>query len=123
MRTSQSVSFHPDVIGGVLSFGGASPLLHGFLRAHGAAEILLGYSFTPWDSAVYGVANLIGNNLTFAVLGSYGIEVFTSDSMSVCLDAGGGWKSLFGDKSNPYAVASSWLGSGFGFRMSMRFYL
>ena len=122
-RTSQTVSLHPDIVGGVLSFGGTSPLLHGILRAHGAAEILLGYSFTPWDSAIYGVGNLIGDNFTFAVVGSFGIELFTTESLSVCLDAGGGWKSLFGEKSNPYVIASSWLGSGFGIRMGMRFYL
>jgi hypothetical protein len=123
LRTSQTVSLHPDIVAGVLSFGGTSPLLHGFLRAHGAVEILLGYSFTPWDSAIYGVGNLVGDNLTFALVGSFGIELFTAERLSVCLDAGGGWKSLFGDKSNPYVIASSWLGSGFGIRMGMRFYL
>ena len=41
----------------------------------------------------------------------------------VFLDAGGGFKSLIGDKQNPYVVASSWLGSGFGIKMGMRFYL
>jgi hypothetical protein len=121
-RSGEAVSFHPDVVGGVLSFGGASPLASGAFRAHGALDILLGTSFTPWDSAIYGKANLIGDNLTFAFIGSFGIELFTAPRVSLCLDAGGGWKSLFADKANPYAIASSWLGSGFGIRMGMRFY-
>ena len=122
LDTGSTVSFHPDIAAGVVSFGGASPILHGVLRAHGATVLLLGYSFTPWDSAIYGVPNLIGRNLTFAVMGTFGIELFTSPRVSICLDAGGGWKSIFGDESNPYVIASSWLGSGFGIRMGMRFY-
>ena len=97
LDTGDSVSFHPDIVAGVMSFGGASPLLHGMLRVHGATDILLGYSFTPWDSAIYGVPNLIGPNITF--------------------------KSISGDKANPYVIAAGWLGSGFGIRLSMRFYL
>jgi hypothetical protein len=123
LSTGSSVSFHPDVAAGVVSFGGASPLLYGILRAHGAVEILLGYSFTPWDSAIYGVPNLIGPNITFALMGTFGLELFTAPRVSVCLDAGGGWKSIVGDKSNPFVIAGSWLGSGFGIRMGMRFYL
>jgi hypothetical protein len=120
--TGEAVSFHPDVVGGVLSFGGSSPLLSETFRVYGGTDALVGYSFTPWDSVIYGTGNLIGANLTVAVLGYFGIEVFTTPSLSVCLDAGGGLKSLIGDKSNPYAVASSWLGSGFGIRMSLRVY-
>jgi hypothetical protein len=123
LATGASVSFHPDVAAGILSFGGASPLLYGVLRAHGAFDLLLGYSFTPWDSAIYGVPNLFGDNLTFAFLGTFGLELFTAPGMSVCLDAGGGWKSIVGDKANLYVIAASWLGSGFGIRMGMRFYL
>lgn len=103
--TGQAVSFHPDVVGGVLSFGGRSPLVGGVLRARGATDILLGYSFTRWDSAIYGIGNLIGDNLTFALIGSFGVELFAAPRVSVCLDAGGGWKSLFGDKANPYVIA------------------
>jgi hypothetical protein len=123
LATGSTVSFHPDVAAGVMSFGGASPLLYGILRAHGAADLLLGYSFTPWDSAIYGVPNLIGPNITLGLMGTFGLELFTAPSMSVCLDAGGGLKSIVGDKTNPYVVAGSWLGSGFGIRMGMRFYL
>ncbi len=123
MRTGRAVSFHPDVIGGVLAFGGASPMLRDSLRMYGQAELLLGYSFTPWDSAIYGVGNLIGDNLTFAVRGCFGLELFTSETLSVFFEAGGGFKSLIADKTNPYVIASSWLGSGFGFEMGTRFYL
>ena len=48
---------------------------------------------------------------------------FHGARLSACLDAGGGWKSIAGDKANPYVIAGSWLGSGFGIRMGMRFYL
>jgi len=123
LSSGSTVSFHPDVAAGVVSFGGASPLLYGVLRAHGAADLLLGYSFTPWDSAIYGVPNLIGPNITFALMGTFGLEFFTAPKVSVCLDAGGGWKSIVGDKTNPYVIAGSWLGSGFGIRMGMRLYL
>ncbi|MBN1686661.1 MAG: hypothetical protein JW852_08400 [Spirochaetales bacterium] len=123
LETGGSVSFHPDVVAGVVSFGGSSPLVHGALRAHGAVGLLLGYSFTPWDSAIYGVPNLIGPNFTFALTGTFGLELFTAPRVSVCIDAGGGWKSIVGDEANPYVIASSWLGSGFGIRMGMRFYL
>jgi len=122
LRTGESVSLHPDVVGGIVSFGGYSPGFRDDLRAYGGCDILIGYSFTPWDSAIYGTGNLIGNNLTFAILGYAGIELFTSPRMAVYLDAGGGFKSMFGDKTNPYVIASSWLGSGFGIRTGMRFY-
>jgi hypothetical protein len=121
-QTHESVSFHPTVVGGVLSFGGYSPVFHDFIRMRGSTDILLGWSFTPYDSLIYKVGNLLGANLTFAILGSFGMEIFTSDALSVSIDAGGGFKSLFGDKKNPYVIASSWLGSGFGTRMGLRFY-
>ena len=122
LQTGDSVSFHPDVVGGVVSLGGCSPMLFDVLRMYGQTDILLGYSFTPWDSAIYGVSNLIGDNVTFAFWGCLGFELFTGRTVSVFLDAGGGFKSLFGDESNPYVIAGSWLGSGFGIKMGMRFY-
>ena len=123
LETGISVSFHPDVVGGVVSFGGCSPTLFGVLRLYGQTDIFLGYSFTPWDSAIYGVDNLIGDNVTYAFWGSFGFELFTGQKVAVYLDAGGGFKSLSGDKTNPYVIASSWLGSGFGIKLGMRFYL
>jgi hypothetical protein len=122
MDTMETVSFHPVLAAGVLSFGGSSPLLYGVVRMYGGTDLLLGYTFTPYDSAIYGIGNLVGDNLTFAILGYFGLEFFTSPRLAVFLDAGGGFKSLFGDENNPYAVASSWLGSGFGFRLGVRFY-
>jgi hypothetical protein len=122
LETGTTVSFHPDVIVGVVSFGGVSPFVVGPVRMYGACDLLFGYSFTPWDSAIYDTGNLIGPNLTWGVLGYFGIELFTTPTMSVHLDAGGGLKSVSGDRSNQYLVASSWLGSGFGIRMGMRFY-
>ena len=123
MQTGDPVSFHPDVIGGVLSFGGVSPMVYGVLRMYGQSDIFMGYSFMPWDSAIYGVGNLIGDNLTYAIWGCFGLELFTAHSLSVFLDAGGGFKSLYADKKNQYVIASSWLGSGCGIKMGMRFYL
>lgn len=122
LEDSETVSFHPVVVGGALTIGGASPLVHGFLKAHGGMDILLGYSFTPYDDLVYGTGNLIGDNLTFAYYGFFGFEMYTSSRMAIFLDAGGGFKSLFGDEENIYAVASSWLGSGVGLRMGIIFY-
>jgi hypothetical protein len=125
LETGELVSFHPDVAGGVVAFGGSSPLLLGALRMYGQCDLMLGYTFTPWDSLAYGVGNLVGDNLTYAVWGSFGIELFTAPTISVFLDAGGGLKSIraFGDTDSPYVLACSWLGSGFGIKMGMRFYL
>ena len=122
-ENNNAVSFHPAVVGGAFSFGGYSPLFYKCVRVYGGADIFLGYSFTPYDSAIRGTGNLIGDNLTFALLGFFGLEFFTSDRISLILDAGGGYKSLIGDKSNQYAIASGWLGSGFGIKMGMRYYI
>jgi hypothetical protein len=97
LEDGETASFHPVVVGGALTIGGASPLVHGFL-------------------------NLIGNNLTFAYYGFFGFEIYTSSRIAIFLDAGGGFKSLVGDDENIYAIASSWLGSGVGLRMGMTFY-
>ncbi|MFC1618803.1 hypothetical protein ACFL45_02555 [Candidatus Neomarinimicrobiota bacterium] len=122
LEDGETASFHPVVVGGALTVGGASPLLHGFLKAHGGMDILLGYSFTPYDNMVYGTGNLIGDNLTFAYYGFFGFEMYTSSRLAIFLDAGGGFKSLVGDEENVYVIASSWLGSGVGLRMGMTFY-
>lgn len=122
LEDGQTASFHPVVAGGAFTIGGASPLLHGFLKAHGGMDILLGYSFTPYDDLVYGTGNLIGDNLTFAYYGFFGFEIYTSPRMAIFLDAGGGFKSLVGDEENVYVIASSWLGSGVGLRMGIIFY-
>jgi hypothetical protein len=123
METNEAVSFHPVVAGGIISFGGCSPFIYDCIRMYGGMDLLLGYSFTPYDSVIYEVDNLIGDNLTFAILGYFGLELFTAPKMAFYLDGGGGYKSLFGDKENIYVIASSWLGSGFGFKMGMRFFL
>jgi len=122
LGTGQTVSLHTDVIAGVLSFGGVSPFVLGSVRMYGACDLPLGYTFTQWDILVYGTGNLVGPNLTYGVLGYFGIELFTTPKISVHLDAGGGFKSVSGDEGNQYLIASSWLGSGFGIRMGMRFY-
>jgi hypothetical protein len=121
-QDGRAVSFHPVVVGGVISVGGTSPLFKDTYRMYGGMDLLLGYSFTPYDSLVYKTKNLIGENLTFGLWGYAGIEVFTAENISYCIDSGGGFKSLFCDKQNLYAVASSWLGSGFGIRTSLRTY-
>jgi len=120
--TGESVSFHPVVATGVFSFGGYSPMIYGCVRMYGGSDLLLGYSFTPYDSLIYGTGNLIGQNLTFGVFGYFGLEFFTSERATVFLDVGGGYKSLFGDEENLYVIASGWLGCGFGFKMGVRLY-
>jgi hypothetical protein len=111
------------VIGGAVSFGGYSPLFYDCVRMYGGVDLFIGHSFTPYDSWFRQTGNLIGDNLTYAALGFFGLEFFTSPHMSIILDAGGGFKSLFGDKKNQYAIASGWLGSGFGIKMGVRYYL
>jgi hypothetical protein len=122
-QDNNAVSFHPSVIGGAFSFGGYSPLFYDCVRVYGGLDVFLGYSFTPYDSAIRQTGNLIGDNLTYALLGFFGLEFFTSEHISMILDAGGGFKSLIGNKSNQYVIASSWLGSGFGIKMGIRYYL
>jgi hypothetical protein len=123
METSETVSFHPVVAGAVVSVGTVGPLMNDEFRVYGGSDILLGYSFTPYDSLAYDVGNLIPPNLTFGVWGHFGFDYFTSEMSSIYIQSGGGFKSLLvEDKKNPYAVASSWLGSGFGIQMGSRFH-
>lgn len=123
MQTSETVSFHPVVVGGVISVGTVGPLVDDELRVYGGTDLLLGYSFTPYDSLAYGVGNLIPPNLTFGVFGHFGFEYFLSDKSSLYVQSGGGFKSmLVEEKTDAYAVASSWLGSGFGVQMGSHFY-
>jgi hypothetical protein len=122
-ETEEQASFHPVTAAGIISFGGSGPIMHGFMRPYGATDILAGYTFTPYDDLIYDCGNLVGPNLTFGVFGYFGLEMFTSDRMSVFLDAGGGFKTLKPeDEENIYAIAASWLGSGFGLKMGIRFY-
>jgi hypothetical protein len=118
-----SVSFHPTVIGGSVAFGGCAPLIRGFLRPYGAFDLLLGYSFTPWDNYIYKCGNLIGKNLTYVLTGYFGLEVFPGPKSSIFFEAGGGFKSIHGDETNRYVTTSSWLGSGVSGRMGVRIYM
>lgn len=122
-ETNETASFHPVVVGGLISVGSVSPKVNDELRMYGGSDFFFGYSFTPYDSLFYGTGNLIPSNLTFAIWGYFGFEYFTSANSSFFIQAGGGFKSLFvEDKQNIYAVASSWLGSGFGIEMASSFY-
>jgi len=122
METKETVSFHPVVVGAVVSVGTIAPLVNDEFRVYGGSDLLLGYSFTPYDSLAYGVGNLIPPNLTFGVWGHFGFDYFTSDTSSIYIQSGGGFKSLLvEDKTNAYAVASGWLGCGFGIQMGSRF--
>jgi hypothetical protein len=123
METSETVSFHPVVVGAVVSVGTVGPLVNDEFRVYGGSDILLGYSFTPYDSLAYGVGNLIPPNLTFGVWGHFGFDYFLSERSSIYVQSGGGFKSLLvEDKKNAYAVASGWIGSGFGIQMGSRFH-
>jgi len=122
METSETASFHPVVVGAVVSVGTVGPLMNDEFRVYGGSDLLLGYSFTPYDSFAYDVGNLIPPNLTFGIWGHFGFDYFTSETSSIYIQSGGGFKSLLvEDKTNAYAVASSWLGSGFGIEMGSRF--
>ncbi|MBN2379791.1 hypothetical protein JXM67_08330 [candidate division WOR-3 bacterium] len=121
-ETGEQASFHPVAAAGIVSFGGSGPIMHGFMRPYGATDILVGYTFTPYDDLIYDCGNLVGPNITFGVFGYFGLELFTSNRMAVFLDAGGGFKTLKPEEENVYAIAASWLGSGFGFKMGIRFY-
>jgi hypothetical protein len=121
-ETKESVSFHPVVLGGVISFGGTNDLILNTFRQYGACEILMGYSFTPYDNLIYGTGNLIGSNITFGIFGTYGLEFFIKNKSSIFIESGGGFKTIKGDKDNQYVIASSWLGSGITFRMGAKIY-
>jgi len=123
METSETVSFHPVVVGAVVSVGTVGPVTSEQFRVYGGTDIMLGYSFTPYDSLAYGVGNLIPPNVTFGVWGHFGFDYFTSQTSSIYVQSGGGFKSLLvEDKKNAYAVASRWLGSGFSIQMGSRFH-
>jgi hypothetical protein len=116
------ISFHPVVIGAVFSIGGCSPVTHGFMKAYGGMDLLIGSSSTPYDDLVYNTGNLMGDNVTFIISGYFGLEMFTNEKTSIFIDAGGGFKAVSGDEDNMYVSASSWIGSGFNFKMGVRFY-
>lgn len=121
--TNETASFHPVVVGGSIGVGSVGPMVNDELRMYGGSDLFLGYSFTPYDSLFYDTANLIPPNLTYAIWGYFGFEYFTSVSSSFYIQAGGGFKNLWvEDKENIYAVASSWLGSGFGIEMGSNLY-
>ena len=123
METEEAVSFHPVMAAGIVSFRGNSPPIYDVLIMYGGTDLLVGYTFTPYDSLIYGTGNLVGNNVTFGVIGYFGFEVMTSPKMSFFTEAGGGFKTLSGDDTNPYVIGVSWLGSGFSYRSGLRFYL
>lgn len=121
-KTKDSVSFHPITLAGVLSMGGTGNITSYAFRNYGAFEILAGYSFTPYDSIIYGVGNLIGNNITLGIFGIYGIEYFTTPTSSIFIESGGGFKTIKAVDKNQYVIAGSWLGSGVTFRMGTKIY-
>jgi len=121
-QTKESVSFHPVVVAGIVSFGGTNLMVGNSFRAFGTCEILFGYSFTPYDDMVYNCGNLIGSNTTVGLFGTFGLEFFVSDKFSTYIESGGGFKTVMGDKDNPYVVASRWQGSGATLRMGTKIY-
>ena len=122
--TGETASFHPVTVGGSIGVGSVGPLDDNGLRMYGGSDFFFGYTFTPYDSYFYNTGNLITPNLTFATWGYFGFEYFTSDTSSFFIQSGGGYKGLMvKDKKNIYAVAASWLGSGFGIEMGSSIYL
>ena len=83
METSETVSFHPVIAGVVVGVGSVGPVVNESFRVYGGTDVLLGYSFTPYDSLFYGVGNLIPPNVTFGIWGLFGFEMFTSDRSSI----------------------------------------
>lgn len=86
--TKETASFHPVVVGGSLGIGSVGPMVNDELRMYGGCDLLLGYSFTPYDSLFYKTKNLIPPNLTYAVWGYFGFEYFTSDNSSFFIQRG-----------------------------------
>ncbi len=123
METEEAVSFHPVLAAGIVSFRGNSPMIHQVLTMYGGTDLLVGYTFTPYDSLIYGTGNLVGDNLTFGVIGYFGFELITGPKIAFFTDVGGGFKTMSGDKTNAYLIAASWIGSGFSYRSGLRFYL
>ena len=123
MESEEAVSFHPVLAAGVLSFRGNSPMIFDALMMYGGADLLAGYTFTPYDALIYGTGNLLGDNLTFGIIGYFGFELMTGSNISFFTDVGGGFKTISGDETNQYVIGASWLGSGFSHRAGLRFYL
>jgi len=73
-------------------------------------------------AGIQGILSFFQLGILFPGLGDSSLFLGVGARLAVFLDAGGGFKSLFGDEGNAYVVASSWLGSGFGSRMGLRFY-
>jgi hypothetical protein len=122
MESEETVSFHPVIAAGIVSFKGNSPPIHGVLLMYGGTDLLVGYTFTPYDSLIYETGNLVGDNVTFGVIGYFGFELMTGRKISFFTDIGGGFKTMSGDETNPYVIGVSWLGSGFSYRSGLRFY-
>jgi len=121
--TQESVSFHPTVIAGIFTFGGSSMTRERIYRAYGYAEILIGHTFTPYDSYFYDEPNLVGINITYGIFGIFGMEFYTSEKVSLIIESGGGFKSMIiNEKENQYAIATSWIGSGVTLRMGTIIY-
>lgn len=123
LDSGDTVSLHPVVVGGMLSVGSSSDLMHEFIRVYGGADLLLGTTLTPYDSYFYGKDNLIGLNLTYGLFGKFGIEFLTSDHWATFVEAGGGFQSFKVADANEYAIAASWMGSGVTLKVGTRFYL
>ena len=124
-QTGENASFHPVTAAGIVSFGGYSPMMNDAVKLYGGVDLLFGYTFTPYDDFFYGTSNLLGANLTYGIFGYSGIEYYTSKRSAIFIQAGGGYRGmkLFpDDPDNLYAVAVSWLGSGFGIELGMKFY-
>ncbi|MFH1809710.1 MAG: hypothetical protein ABIJ09_13265 [Pseudomonadota bacterium] len=122
LDTGQTVSLHPVIVGGVLSVGGSSDVMHDVVRVYGGADLLLGTTLTPYDSFFYDRENLIGPNLSYGIFGHFGFELLTSEHWATFVEAGGGFRSLKVETENPYAVAAAWLGSGATLKLGTRFY-
>ncbi len=122
-ETKQSVSFHPVVMAGVITLGGTNQFAGDAFRVFGNCELLVGYTFTPYDNMVYKCGNLVGDNITLGFFGTFGLEYFSSKISSVYIESGGGLKTIKGDKDSQYVIAAAWQGSGATIRMGTRIYL
>jgi regulator of replication initiation timing len=117
----------PSIISLTSSIGATTPLYFNFMRFYGIGEVFTGYKIR--DSRVDS-ENIV--TAAFGVFGFAGLEIYFSPIVCFYIETGGGWLGFYDfairdNKDSNYNVDRGELyneigGSGFGFRIGMRFY-